>query len=293
MRFNIEDHRDYCIASDTDSCFFSAEKFVKDKSEEEAIEIVRALAHKHSSLLNNQMGSFSLNLFNVKRHYFDFKTESIIKSAYWAGKRRYAQFIVDKEGVKVSELDMKGLDLMKSNFPPLFRDFGKSLIEDLMFGKTKLEIDKKILDFRDSLKNIEWKKLLKPTGIKNLEDYIAKKPNKGEIFSHLESGCPINTRSAIQYNDIVRYKKLDKKYPLFQVGDKMYISYLKDNPYRINCIGFNNFNNPPEIIELIETYVDRDKIFESVMKKKIEKVYKDLGWGFPTFNRNIKKFFKF
>jgi hypothetical protein len=100
--------------------------------------------------------------------------------------------------------------------------------------------------------------LLKPTGLKLMGSYIASPPKAGEIFSKLELKCPINTKSAIYYNDLLRFKKLDKQYNAFQIGDKMFIAYLKDNPYRIDTIGFNGYNDPPFITEFIEKYLDKD-----------------------------------
>jgi hypothetical protein len=92
-------------------------------------------------------------LFNVhypnESHYLELKQEVVLERGYFAGKRRYAQFIVNKEGVPVEELDLKGLDLMKSNFPPLFKQFGENLIKQIMFGKSKPSIDSQILDFRE------------------------------------------------------------------------------------------------------------------------------------------------
>lgn len=293
MKFDIEENRDYCIASDTDSCFFTAEPLIKNLKEEEIINKVKELASNYSNLLNKQMNKFSKNFFNIKKHYFDFKTESILKSAYWAGKRRYAQYIVDKEGVAVEELDMKGLDLMKSNFPPLFRNFGKKIIEDIMFGKSKEDIDNQILEFRESLKNIDWKQLLKPTGLKKLKEYVDKKPEKDEIFTKLKSKCPINTKSALYYNDLLRHLKLDKKYPLFQVGDKMFIVYLTNNPYKIKCLGLNGYDDPPELIKFVEEFIDRDSMFDAVMRNKIEGLYEDLKWDQPIYNRKVHEFFKF
>jgi len=73
----------------------------------------------------------------------------------------------------------------------------------------------------------------------------------------------------------------------------MFIAYLKENPYQIEVIGFNGYNDPPEIMDFIEKYIDRDGIFESVMKNKLESVYSDLGWGAPVFNNNVSKFFSF
>ena len=205
----------------------------------------------------------------------------------------YVVVLPNKEGVPTDELDVKGLDLMKSNFPPLFRKFGEHIINEIMFGKPKADIDKQILDFRTSVRTIDWKKILKPTGLKKVREYIASPPRSGEVFSKLGNKCPINTKSAIYYNDILKFKGLDKKFPTFQIGDKMYIAYLKDNPYRIDVVGFNGYNDPPEIMEFIEKYIDRDGLFDSVMKNKLESLYSDLGWGAVVLNQNINKFFKF
>ena len=73
----------------------------------------------------------------------------------------------------------------------------------------------------------------------------------------------------------------------------MYIGYLKENPYRIDVIGFNGYNDPPEIMDFIEKYIDREGLFDSVMKNKLESIYLDLKWGLPIFNKKINKFFKF
>ena len=248
-------------------------------------------------LANENLHTLVQELFNVKYpdepHYFELKQEVVLDRGYFAGKRRYAQHIVNKEGVPTDELDVKGLDLMKSNFPPLFKRFGEHIINEIMFGKHKTDIDKQILDFRTELRTINWKQILKPTGLKKMGEYLASPPRAGEVFSKLGLKCPINTKAAIYYNDILRFKGLDKKYPTFQIGDKMFIAYLKDNPYRIDVVGFNGFNDPPEILEFVEKYIDRDGLFDSVMKNKLESLYSDLGWGAVVLNQNINKFFKF
>ena len=80
------------------------------------------------------------------------KQEVVLERGYFAGKRRYAQFIVNKEGVPTEELDIKGMDIMKSNMTPMYATFGKGLLMDIMYGKPKKEIDKKIQDFRKEVK---------------------------------------------------------------------------------------------------------------------------------------------
>jgi hypothetical protein len=162
-----------------------------------------------------------------------------------------------------------------------------------MFGKSKESIDKQVLDFKNLLKTIEWQKILKPTGLKKLREYIDGKPGSGEIFSKIGLKCPINTKAAIYTNDLLRFKKLDKKYPIFQTGDKIYIAYLKENPYKIDVIALNGYSDAPEILEIAEKYIDREGLFEGVLKNKIENLYRDLGWGAPVFNPKVFQFFKF
>jgi hypothetical protein len=114
----------------------------------------------------------------------------------------------------------------------------------------------------------------------------------GELFSKLKLKCPVNTKAALAYNDILRFKNLTKKYPEFTIADKMYIAMLKPNPYHITVIGYNGYNDPPDITKIIDEYIDREGIFDSVMRNKLQTVYNDLGWTL-NLNENISKFFNF
>jgi hypothetical protein len=69
---------------------------------------------------------------------------------------------------------------------------------------------------------------------------------------------------------------------------------LKKNPYNINVIGFKGNNeDPPFLISLIEEFVDREEIFNSVLLNKLQTIYEDLGWDFVSLNENVGKFFQF
>ena len=298
------DNIDYVVTSDTDSLFVQVKELALQMNPElvnadkdEWIKVVLEIASEVQELANEYMHTLVKDLFNIdypnEPHYFELKQEVVLERGYFAGKRRYAQYIVNKEGVTTNELDMKGLDLMKSNFPPMFKEFGEHILTEIMFGKPKAQIDKEVLEFRESLRTVDWKRILKPTGLKKMKEYIAGPPNAGEIFSKLKLKCPINTKAAIFYNDMLRFKKQDTNFPTFQIGDKMYIAKLKNNPYRIEVIGFNGYNDPPEILEFIEKYIDRDGLFDSVIKNKLENVYMDIGWGMPVFNAKVNKFFQF
>ena len=294
---------DYIITSDTDSLFIQCKDLLKARhpdidftNHEDVVKKILVIATELQAMANKFIGEFARDAFNLgedTQHYFELKQEVVLDRGYFAGKRRYAQHIVNKEGVPTDELDVKGLDLMKSNFPPLFKKFGEHIINEIMFGKSKNDIDKQILDFRNEIRTIGWKHILKPTGLKKMGEYLAGPPSAGEIFSKIKLKCPINTKAAIYTNDVLRFKKLDKKYPTFQIGDKIYLVYLKDNPYRIDAIALNGYNDAPELLEFAEKYIDRDGLFDSVMKNKLESLYSDLGWGAVVLNPNINKFFRF
>ena len=290
----------HVLASDTDSAYFTLTKLLQKLypdsdswPREKRIEALLKITDKIQEKANTNLNQISQQFFNIQsKHHFVLKQEVIAEKAYWSGKRRYAMYIVNKEGVPIEELEMKGLDIMKSNFPPYFRNFGEELIKNILFSKSKEEIDKDVMDFKNSMQTVEWIKLLKPTGLKKMGEYIERKPMAGELFSKLKLKCPINTKAALATNDILRYKKLTVKYPEFTIGDKMYIAYLKPNPYQLTVVGLNGYNDSPEIVELVDKYIDRNGLFDSVIRNKLEGLYLDLGWVL-NLNPNISKFFNF
>jgi len=290
----------HVIASDTDSAYFTLTKLLQKLSpdsdswpREKRIEALLKITDKIQERANTNLNQISQQFFNIhSKHHFVLKQEVIAEKAYWSGKRRYAMYIVNKEGVSLEELEMKGLDIMKSNFPPLFRDFGENLIKNILFGKSKTDIDKDVMEFKKMVGEIEWIKLLKPTGLKKMGEYIERRPMPGELFTKLKLKCPVNTKAAIRYNDFLKYKKLNVKYPEFTIGDKMYIANLKSNPYQIDAIGYNGYNDPDDITELINKYIDRDGLFDSVMRNKLETLYSDIGWEL-ALNPFKAKFFTF
>jgi hypothetical protein len=290
----------HVIASDTDSAYFTLTKLLQKIDpnsdswpREKRIEALLKLTDKIQERANDDLTNTSKEFFNIQsKHHFELKQEVIAEKAYWSGKRRYAMYIVNKEGIPIEELDMKGLDIMKSNFPPYFRNFGKQLIENILFSKPKVEIDEFVMDFKKSIATVDWIDLLKPTGLKKIAEYTERKPMAGELFSKLKKKCPINTKAAIITNDILKFKNLTKKYPEFTIGDKMYIAYLKPNPYKIEVIGLNGYNDAPEIIEIVNKYIDREGLFDGVMRNKLENLYNDLNWQL-NLNPYLNKFYNF
>lgn len=299
---HLKTDKDHIITSDTDSLFIQVKdilvfKGVDLNDKEACIKATLEIATKLQKVSNDFIGKFALKAFNIpddRQHYFELKQEVVIERSYHSGKRRYAMLIVNKEGVATEEMVMMGLDLMKSNMPPLYKKFGQNLLTEIMRGKPKSEIDKRIVDFKLSLNELPWNDLAKPTGVKQINSYIAKRPSPGEIFSEFKLKAPINTKSAVYYNDLLKFKKLDKKYSRFIEGDKMKYVSLKPNPYNIDTLGFRGNGEDPEfILDFINKYIDREDAFNSVLLNKLTGVFEDLNWDFPVLNSKINRFFKF
>jgi len=292
---------DYIITSDTDSLFIHVKDLLLHRypdldlaDKDKVIPLILEIAVELQEVANKFIGDFAQNAFNIQErpYYFELKQEVVIERGYFAGKRRYAMYIVNKEGVAADEMIMMGLDLMKSNMTPLYSEFGEGLLKDIMFGKPKTKIDQKIIDFKKYVKTMPIEEIAKPTGVKQIESYIERAPKAGEIFSTLKLKCPINTKAAIYYNDLLKFKKVHKQYPLFTAGDKMKYIQLKTNPYNVDVIGFTG-NDPDFIVELIDKFADREEGFESTLLNKLKSIYEDLGWSFPSLNEIVNKYFRF
>jgi DNA polymerase elongation subunit (family B) len=82
------------------------------------------------------------------------KTECVIRSAYFRANRRYAQWITKQEGIENETLDIKGLEFMKANFPPILGEFFNDILQQVLKGKEKDSILEQVKVFKQ--KNIRW-----------------------------------------------------------------------------------------------------------------------------------------
>jgi DNA polymerase elongation subunit (family B) len=291
------DKQHICI-SDTDSMYIVLGDILKhrhkDLTPENKNQYILEIASELQDAANNNLNAMCREIFNInpKIHYFQLKQEVIATSIIVTGKRRYAMYVTNKEGVAVEELDMKGLELMKSNMNKMFKSFGEQFIKDILFGKSKAELDLDIINFYKKLKATDPRQLGKPTGVKQINSYYMP-PRAGEIFSSFKTGAPSNTKAAVRYNDLLRFKKLDTTHESIIEGDKIFIINLKQNGFKLETIGLPNAKVPEVIEKFVRDFINIEEIFESLLLNKLKELYKDLKWDFPALNENVTRFFKF
>jgi DNA polymerase elongation subunit (family B) len=305
--YNTElgDKEDYCIYTDTDSVFYSAKPLVQHRypnadfeDDEFMTEQILKIAHEVQDYINKSYDVFAARVLNVKGgHRFDIKQECIAKSAFWVTKKRYGQWIINDGGVKCDKIDVKGLDIVRSNFPPAMRKLMKEVLQGVLSKRDKDELDELILGFKKEMKKMPIFDIALPTGVSKLTKFIDKRhSNKkiyggGSIFTDIHKGAPVHVKAAIKYNDLLKHFDLENIEPI-RNKEKIRWAYMKTNPLGIDALAFKGYDDPKQITDFIEQYIDYDRLFEGALQKKINMFYEAMSWDLPVDKINtLERFF--
>jgi len=250
--------------------------------------------------LNSSFDTYAKKFLNVDEHRFDVKQEVIAKAGFWTTKKRYALWIVNKNGVPKDNMAFTGLDVKRSSFPIAFKKFSVEILTDILKGETQESIDNKIVEFKNFVKVITVDDISTPTSVHNLNKFGTLSADgslniKGsqKPFGNWIKGTPAHVKAAISYNELIYYYKLKNKYPLIQSNEKVKWLYLKGNGFGMNAIAFKGYDDPPEIMDFINQNVDRNKMFSNVLESKLQDFYVALKWLMPSFEqKKINKFFE-
>lgn len=289
----LKDDKDYCIYIDTDSLYFSSKALLPQNSDPKdfTIKLARAVEKK----LNDYYNVMSKELFFCDKHRFYIKGESVASKGLWIAKKRYAMNAVyDLE----SNLDIdnkikiKGLDVVRSTFPPAFREFMNKVLKDVLGGINKDEMDEKVLNFRKQLDTRSYIDVARNTSVKNISEY---EKGMGKQLNEFKKGTPAHVKACISYNKLLHHFNIQNKYERISDGEKIKYVYLKSNPWNLETIAVKGYNDPKEIVEIAEKYIDYEALFVNELKKKLNDFYSALGWGLlPTeVNQKANDFFSF
>jgi len=293
---------DFNIYIDTDSVFFSAVPILnfrykdwKTKDDSEIAKLVDGIAGETQDFLNNFYDVLSEKIFNVDKtqHRFQIKKEFVSRSGIWVAKKRYAQWIIAENGIPTDRLDVKGLDVVRSSYPAQFRKFMTGVLIDILKGDDESKLTDKIYDFKKSLSELEVTSIAKNSSVKELSKYLPKKKDQTAMFQ-FKSATPAHVKAAIAYNQLLVHFGVQNQYEPMKDGDKIKWVYLKQNPFGLDAVAMTGYNDPDEIMNLVKTYIDYDKIFERELLKKLEDFYGALGWGAVlSSTKTAEKFFAF
>lgn len=109
--------------------------------------------------------------------------------------------------------------------------------------------------------------ILLPTGVKEVSKY-----------KYGQKGTPIHVKSAQNYNKLMDLFKI-VSLPKIDDGDKIVWAYLLKNPYGFESLALRGYDDPPQIVQFLEKYIDRKTIFEDRLLNKLQAIWNNLGWG--------------
>lgn len=284
---------DYCIYIDTDSVYFSAIPLLCEETDDGKKEQTISLAREHESALNSFYNVMAKKLFFCDSHRFVIKGETIARTGLWVAKKCYALLkIYDLETNKdISKIVTKGLGTVRSSFPEAFAKFMSTVLENILKNFAKTDIDNEILSFYNNLSNINYSTISKNTSVKDLSKY----DDGGTSMLKFKKGAPAQVKAALIYNRFLISKNLDKRYALIRSGDKIKWCFLRKNPYLLDRMAFKGYDDPKEVLSLVENYIDYNEMFNRELFNKLSSFYSAMGWGIvPTkLNQNSSKLFSF
>jgi len=296
---------DYNVYIDTDSIYMMAEPLVKHRypeykefDEKRMASEVNTIAEETQTFLNSFYDMLAERFFFIPKdkHRFEIKKEYISKAGFWVAKKRYAQWMVLKNGIPCDKLDVKGLDVVRSSFPKAFQDQMSGMLKDILMGKDNEYVDKKLLAFKASMATLPVNKIAKGGAIKELSKYDngSWRKDSGLSIASFEKGTPAHVKAGITYNRLLKFFNAPYKHEPIRDGDKVKWVYLKNNPLGLDTVAFKDYNDPKEIMEFVEQYIDRDKLYVSDMENKVDDFYTALKWQkASTEALTAKKFFSF
>jgi DNA polymerase elongation subunit (family B) len=299
--------KDYVIYVDTDSNFFSAMPIIKMMETKQnrvlTYEEKSAITFKTSQAvekyINDSFDEFAKQYCNVDTHFWTFKQEYVAEAAVWFAKKRYAQKIISEKGVSISDitkgakqfkLDVKGLDVIRSNFPRKFREYMSSLLMKILDNESKEAVDATVLDFKEYLLTVEnITEIMPASSIKKVKEYVI--PRK-DGFSDVKKGTPVHIKSAVNYNNLLHILGLNHLPPI-DAGQKVKWAYIKPNAYGFDTIAILDENDPEPIMNFLKDHLNNNLIYEKIMTNKLQSYYDAMGWGDIPNNKNLGKFFGF
>jgi DNA polymerase elongation subunit (family B) len=296
---------DFVIYIDTDSVYMSVQPLIdiEDKKVEDPAQYTIDFATEIAKGINEFYEFAVPSMFNLKKHRIKIVPDVICSTALWVKKKRYAMMkvydmeknkkVTDKDG-SLGKLEVKGIDVVRTSFPAKFRKFSSELLTMILKKAPNSQIDDRILEMEKQIKTLPVEEVAKNTSV----NFISRKgdanynPTFRKMFTVPTSKTPPQVGAAMMYNDLLKKFGLHRQFEPIHNGQKIKWVYLKENPHALDYLAIKaDGTDPDEIMELINTYVDRKAMYERELKTKIMNFYAVLRWVYPSLTAKIANSF--
>ena len=279
------ENHDYVLASDTDSLYVTLESLVQKVGLTDTDKIIefmdKVCEGKIQDVIDKCYGEMAeyVNAFEQK---MVMKREVLAEVGIWTSKKHYILNVHNSEGVQYDEPKLKimGIEAVRSSTPESCRNALKEAFKIMMNG-TEEDVINYIETFKTKFKSLPTEEVSFPRSVKGLAKYH-------DAASIYQKSTPIHVKGSLIYNKMLQNKRLTRKYPKIQEGEKIKFAYLKEpNPTGDTVIAM--LNALPDEFEL-KPYIDYEKQFTKAFLDPIIGILSVIGWEHER-KTNIMSFF--
>jgi len=271
------------IYGDTDSCYFSAYKTLKNEIDSGKLpwtkESVVQLYDQIGEEVNATFPQFMLDTFHCPKsrgEVIKAGREIVGSKSLFITKKRYAVLYYDKEG-KRSDVDGKpgkikamGLDLKRSDTPEFIQNFLSDILEKVLTGAGEQDVLDHISEFRLQFKSRPGWEKGSPKRANKITEYEAKEAKAGK------ANMPGHVRASINWNTLKRM--FGDKYSMgITDGAKVIVCKLKQNP-----LGFTSVAYPVDEMRLPQWFkdlpFDHAEMEQTIIDNKLDNLIGVLNW---------------
>ena len=283
------------IYGDTDSCYFSAYPTLKDDIEAGRMEWSKDIAIQLYDTISDSVNE-SFPGFMEKAFHCPKEQGSIIRGgreivAYkglFITKKRYAVMIYDNEGKRLDtegkpgKIKAMGLDLKRSDTPPVIQNFLSDVLHNVLTGAGKEQVTEQILQFKHEFRERPgWEKGT-PKRVNNLTKYTKEEKRLGK------ANMPGHVRAGMNWNTMRRMNS--DKYSLQCIdGMKIIVCKLKSNPLGWTSIGYpTDETHIPQWFK--ELPFDNELMEATIVDNKVDNLLGGLDWNLAAATQTANTF---
>lgn len=177
-----------------------------------------------------QRGDYN-SLVDVDDFSISFKQEIVCSNILHLGPKMYAFHTVNNEGFDCDRVDAKGIEIVRSSSPRVFRNALKELLKNLLKGESDEVLSGMVENHKKIFKSSPPEDISINTSVNNLNQYI------NEDFEY-KKGTPYHIKGVANYHYLINNLGLTHKYEYIKEGDKCKVVYLKKNRYGFDVISY-------------------------------------------------------
>lgn len=282
----MKDSKDRVVAIDTDSCMVTYEdvinKHLQNASDDKKIKMVDQFSEKYMIPAYKKAYEHLASSLGCSENKITMEREVISDASYFQGKKRYFMNVIDNEGVrnKERELKIKGIEAVKSSTPDTVKNalketFYKILYEDENALRCFCE------DYRKEFMKCNYDEIAIPTSANNHNKWTEGKYK-------YKKGTPISVRAALNFNRYIYENDLSIKYRYLITNEKIkYVFLKKPNPiFNENVVGFST-----ELPVYIHRYIDYNKLYDRLFLNIVDSLVKPMGWDIKSNDQTLESIF--